>query len=161
MKPLPGQPSHDFGFPNNHPPAAFRDLLLRVRRMTLGLPNSRGHFLCSSRNSPADLCSSPRAPWLAVVDREVTSISTFMKPPTFFKKCIICTAEINRTLEINYTSIKKKCIITNSLPPSLSYHFKLKEGTSLVAQWLRIHLPMQADMGSSPGPGRSHMPWSN
>ena len=25
-------------------------------------------------------------------------------------------------------------------------------GTSLVVQWLRIHLPMQ---------GRSHMPWSN
>ena len=28
--------------------------------------------------------------------------------------------------------------------------------TSLVVQWLRIHLPI-GDMGSSPGPGRSHM----
>ena len=32
---------------------------------------------------------------------------------------------------------------------------------SLVAQWLRIRLPMQGDMGLSPVPGRSHMPWSN
>ena len=32
---------------------------------------------------------------------------------------------------------------------------------SLMAQWLRIRLPMQGDMGSSPGLGRSHMPWSN
>ena len=47
-------------------------------------------------------------------------------------------------------------------------------GTSLVAQWLRIcllgfpggavleNLPANAgDTGSSPGLGRSHMPWSN
>ena len=33
--------------------------------------------------------------------------------------------------------------------------------TSLVVQWLRIHLPMEGTRGSSPGPGRSHMPWSN
>ena len=31
----------------------------------------------------------------------------------------------------------------------------LKLGTSLVAQWLRIHLPMQGTQV------RSHMPWSN
>ena len=33
-------------------------------------------------------------------------------------------------------------------------------GTSLVAQRLRIRLPMHGawDMGSIPGPGRSHMP---
>ena len=36
-----------------------------------------------------------------------------------------------------------------------------KVRVSLVAQWLRIRLPMQGDMGSSPGPGRSHMPQSN
>ena len=35
------------------------------------------------------------------------------------------------------------------------------QGTSLVAQWLRIHLPMQQDTGSILGPGRSHMPRSN
>ena len=34
-------------------------------------------------------------------------------------------------------------------------------GTSLVVQWLRIHLPMPEDMGSSPGPGRSHILWSS
>ena len=47
-------------------------------------------------------------------------------------------------------------------------------GTSLVAQWLRIHLPgfpggaaveslpaSAGDTGSNPGLGRSHMPWSN
>ena len=47
-------------------------------------------------------------------------------------------------------------------------------GTSLVAQWLRICLPgfpggavvknlpaNAGDTGSSPGLGRSHMPWSN
>ena len=34
-------------------------------------------------------------------------------------------------------------------------------GTSLVAQWLRIHLPMQGTMGLSPGLGRSHMLRSN
>ena len=32
---------------------------------------------------------------------------------------------------------------------------------SLVAQWLRIHLSMQGTQGSSPGPGRTHMPHSN
>ena len=36
--------------------------------------------------------------------------------------------------------------------------FIKKSGASLVAQWLRICLPMQ---GSSPGLGRSHMPRSN
>ena len=37
---------------------------------------------------------------------------------------------------------------------------KLLVGTSLVAQWLRP--PANAgDTGSIPGPGRSHMPWSN
>ena len=34
-------------------------------------------------------------------------------------------------------------------------------GTSLVAQWLRIHLLLQGDMSSSPALGRSYMPWSN
>ena len=34
-------------------------------------------------------------------------------------------------------------------------------GASLVAQWLRIRLPMQGTRGSSPGPGRSHMLRSN
>ena len=34
-------------------------------------------------------------------------------------------------------------------------------GASLVAQWLRIHLPMQGTRGSSPGPGRFHMPRNN
>ena len=29
--------------------------------------------------------------------------------------------------------------------------------TSLVAQWLRIRLPMLGDTGSNPGPGRSHV----
>ena len=41
---------------------------------------------------------------------------------------------------------------------------KLREfRASLVAQWLRICLPMQnaGDTGSSPGLGRSHMPRSN
>ena len=33
--------------------------------------------------------------------------------------------------------------------------------TSLVVQWLRIRLPDAGDMGSSPGPGRSHMPQSS
>ena len=33
--------------------------------------------------------------------------------------------------------------------------------TSLVVQWLRICLPITGDTGSSPGPGRSHMPRSN
>ena len=33
-------------------------------------------------------------------------------------------------------------------------------GTSLVAQWLRIHLLMQETLqGLIPGPGRSHVPW--
>ena len=31
-------------------------------------------------------------------------------------------------------------------------------GASLVARWLRIRLPMQGDVGYSPGLGRSHMP---
>ena len=30
-----------------------------------------------------------------------------------------------------------------------------------MAQWLRIRLPNAGGMGSSPGPGRSHMPWSD
>ena len=34
-------------------------------------------------------------------------------------------------------------------------------GASLVAQWLRVCLPMQGDTGSSPGLGGSHMPWSD
>ena len=38
---------------------------------------------------------------------------------------------------------------------------KWAEGTSLVVQWLRICLPMQVHTGSIPGPGRSHMLWSN
>ena len=33
-------------------------------------------------------------------------------------------------------------------------------GTSLVVQWLRIHLPNAGDTGSIPGLGRSHMPQS-
>lgn len=33
--------------------------------------------------------------------------------------------------------------------------------TSLEVQWLAVHLPIQGDLGSSPGPGRSHMPWTN
>ena len=33
--------------------------------------------------------------------------------------------------------------------------------TSLVAQWLKIRLPVQGHTGSSPGPGRSHMPRRN
>ena len=41
------------------------------------------------------------------------------------------------------------------------FHMKKNIGTSLVAQWLRIRLPVQGDMGSSPGPGRSHMLRSN
>ena len=38
-----------------------------------------------------------------------------------------------------------------------------RHGTSLMVQWLRIYLPKQrtGDMGTIPGPGRSHMPWSN
>ena len=31
--------------------------------------------------------------------------------------------------------------------------------TSLVAQWWRIHLPMQETWVGFPGPGRFHMPW--
>ena len=39
-------------------------------------------------------------------------------------------------------------------------HIKMESG-ALVAQWLK-NLPASAgDMGSSPGPGRSHMPRSN
>ena len=29
-------------------------------------------------------------------------------------------------------------------------HLKKKDGTSLVSQWLRLHLPMQGDVGSIP-----------
>ena len=36
-----------------------------------------------------------------------------------------------------------------------------KLGTSLVAQWLRIHLPMQETEVRIPGLGGSHMLWSN
>ena len=36
-----------------------------------------------------------------------------------------------------------------------------KSRASLVVQWLRIHLAVQGDTGLIPGPGRSHMPWSN
>ena len=35
------------------------------------------------------------------------------------------------------------------------------KGASLVTQWLRVCLPMQGTTGSSPGLGRSHMPWSD
>ena len=38
---------------------------------------------------------------------------------------------------------------------------KQLEETSLVGQWMRIHLPMQGDMGLIPGPVRSHMLQSN
>ena len=38
---------------------------------------------------------------------------------------------------------------------------KQLEGTSLVGQWMRIHLPMQGDVGLIPGPGRSHLLHSN
>ena len=34
-------------------------------------------------------------------------------------------------------------------------------GASLVVQWLGISIANAGDMGSSPVPGRSHMPWSN
>ena len=34
-------------------------------------------------------------------------------------------------------------------------------GTSLVVQWIRIHLPLQEMWVLIPGPGRFHMPWSN
>ena len=40
-------------------------------------------------------------------------------------------------------------------------NIRKKKGASLVAQWLRICLPMQGDTGSSPGLGRSHMSQSN
>ena len=49
-------------------------------------------------------------------------------------------------------------------PEGLNNSFELTEErirASLVAQWLRICLPMQGDTGSSPGLGRSHMPRSN
>ena len=32
---------------------------------------------------------------------------------------------------------------------------------SQVVQWLRIHLAVQGDTSLIPGPGRSHVPWSN
>ena len=38
---------------------------------------------------------------------------------------------------------------------------KTISGTSLVAQWLRVCLPIAGDTGSSPGPGGSHMLQSN
>ena len=38
--------------------------------------------------------------------------------------------------------------------------FKNCSGSSLVAQWRRIYLPI-GDTGSVPDPGRSHMLWSN
>ena len=39
---------------------------------------------------------------------------------------------------------------------------KLRSRTSLVLQWLRIHLSMQeTGVHSIPSQGRSHMPWSN
>ena len=60
------------------------------------------------------------------------------------------------------------------LPCYIICCFKFFLGTSLVAQWLRIHLlgfpggavveslPANAeDTGSRPGLGGSHMPWSN
>ena len=34
-------------------------------------------------------------------------------------------------------------------------------GTSLVVQWLRIHLTNAGDTGSIPGLERSHMLWGN
>ena len=43
----------------------------------------------------------------------------------------------------------------------LNHFFKEPSGASLVVQWLRIRLPMQGTRVQSPGPGRSHMPWSN
>ena len=36
-----------------------------------------------------------------------------------------------------------------------------KAGTSLVAQWIKNPPAKVRDMGSIPGPGRSHMPWSD
>ena len=38
---------------------------------------------------------------------------------------------------------------------------KMLLGTSLVAQWIRIRSANAGDMGSTPGPGRSHMQQSN
>ena len=58
-RPLPEQPSHWAAFPSNSPPSARRGLLVRVRHLTLGMPNCRGHFLCSPRNFPPDLCLVP------------------------------------------------------------------------------------------------------
>ena len=37
---------------------------------------------------------------------------------------------------------------------------KKMNGTSLVAQWLGVRLPMQGYAGLGPGPGASHMPQS-
>ena len=42
-----------------------------------------------------------------------------------------------------------------------NYFVKQILGTSLVLQWLRIHLPTQGDTGSIPCLGRSHMPRSH
>ena len=36
-----------------------------------------------------------------------------------------------------------------------------KIGTSLVAQWIRLHAPNAGGPDLIPGLGRSHMPWSN
>lgn len=49
------------------------------------------------------------------------------------------------------TSLRLNMILTKSLLENS------KVGTSLVAQRLRIHLPVQKDIYSNPGPGRSHM----
>ena len=57
---------------------------------------------------------------------------------------------------------QKKAGVAILISDKIDFKIKTIE-TSLVAQWLRILLPMQGagDMGSSPGLGRSHMPQSN
>ena len=58
---------------------------------------------------------------------------------------LCCTAEINTTLQINYNSIKNFLKISwgFSCADWVKNHWAAVNGTSLVAQGLRIHLPMQ------------------
>ena len=46
---------------------------------------------------------------------------------------------------------------TTAIDVDVELMLKLKIRTSLVAEWIRIHLSGEVDMGSIPGPGSSHM----
>ena len=62
------------------------------------------------------------------------------KDSTQITDSLLCTAKTGTTLQINYTSIKKKKGTRLKIPYNQKH---ISKGTSLVAQWLRIRLPMQ------------------